>query len=282
MARREHPHRQQAIELRDAGYSRSQISEALGLRSGGRALSRWFKDVPAPEWTKRPRAKDDLRERAIELRKQGRSYREIRDEIPVAKSTLSLWLSEVRLTEEQKDRLSGLEHTDRTKAARTIQARRLARQATATEGARAQVASLAESELFVAGVVAHWAEGAKSKTWRKSEAVSFINSDADMIRLFLTWLRLIGVTRDRLRLRISIHESADVDAATQFWASIADVPAAQFCKPTLKRHNPATRRKNVGVDYHGCLIVYVRRSTDLNRRIAGWWEGISAQVQAVG
>jgi hypothetical protein len=112
--------------------------------------------------------------------------------------------------------------------------------------------------------------------------VQFINSDPDMIRLFLAWLNLLGVARDRLVLRISIHESADVDAATQFWAAVADVPPERFRRPTLKRHKPATGRKNVGADYHGCLIVYVRRSTDLNRRIAGWWQGISAHVQAVG
>ena len=32
--------------------------------------------------------------------------------------------------------------------------------------AKSQVAELAESDLFVAGVVAYWAEGAKNKPWR--------------------------------------------------------------------------------------------------------------------
>jgi hypothetical protein len=63
--------RERAVELRQQGLSRSQICAALGFRSGGTALSRWLKDVPPPEWTKRPNAKDDLREQAITLRKEG-------------------------------------------------------------------------------------------------------------------------------------------------------------------------------------------------------------------
>ena len=44
----------------------------------------------------------------------------------------------------------------------------------------------------------------------------------------------------------------------------------QFRRPTLKRHNPTTIRKNTGDDYHGCLRVEVRRSADLYRQIEGW------------
>src|SRR6478672_126704 len=93
---------EQAVQLRLAGLSRSQIADALGLGGGGKALTEWLRDVSPPEWTRRPRAKDDLREVAVAMRKEGRSYREIREEVGVAKSTLSLWLRDVPLTEEQQ------------------------------------------------------------------------------------------------------------------------------------------------------------------------------------
>ncbi len=98
--------REQAVQLRLAGLSRSQIADAMGLRSGGQALSRWLRGVPPPEWTRRPRAKDDLRAQAVAMRKEGRSYREIRDVVGVSKSTLSLWLRDVPLTEEQQQALT--------------------------------------------------------------------------------------------------------------------------------------------------------------------------------
>jgi hypothetical protein len=137
---------------------------------------------------------------------------------------------------------------------------------------------VAESELFVAGVVAYWAEGAKAKPWRADEWFTFINSDPQMITLMLRWLDLVGVARDRLILRVSIHESADVEAAEAFWRQLVGVGEDQFRRSTLKRHNPRTARKNVGVDYHGCLIINVRRSTELYRQIEGWWSGIIGSV----
>ena len=265
--------RERAIELRKEGLSRSQICQALGLKSGGRALDEWLRDVPPPEWTKRPRAKDDLHARAVELRRQGRSYREIRQELQVSKSSLSLWLKEVELSEDQKARLAMLKHVGQTKAARTIQARRLTRQRATIYAARSQVPELAESELFVAGVALYWAEGGKAKPWRPGEQVSLINSDPDVIRLFLRWLALLGIGLDRLVFTISIHESADLGVAERCWRSVVGEDA-EFRKPVLKRHNPKTVRKNTGEDYHGCLVVYVRRSTELYRQIAGWWAGI--------
>ena len=49
-----------------------------------------------------------------------------------------------------------------------------------------------------------------------------------------------------------------------------------FSKTQLKKHNPKTVRRNVGEDYHGCLVIYVRRSADLTLQIAGWCEGLTA------
>lgn len=273
--------REQAIELREAGYSTSQIREAMGLRSGGGALRRWLKDVPPPEWTKRPRAKDDLREKAIALRRQGWSYREIREVVPVSKSSLSLWLRDIDLTEEQYDRLVLMRHKSRTAAGRTIQARRVARRQATIGHACSQVTHLAESELFVAGIAAYWSEGSKAKPWRPSDRVTFMNSDADLICLFLRWLELVGVTRDRLIFRVSIHETADLEAAHRYWMAVVEAPADQFRRAVIKRHKPLTKRKNVGDDYHGCLTVNVRRSTELYRQIEGWWLGIVGALDTV-
>lgn len=271
--------REQAVQLRLAGLSRSQIAEALGLAAGGgEPLTTWLRDVPAPAWTRRPRAKDDLRATAVGMREEGRSYREIREVVGVSKSTLSLWLRDIPLTEDQQRALTvrGPEST----AARHAENRALAarRRAHVRAQAREQIAELSESELFVGGVVAYWAEGSKNKPWRHGQSVQFMNSDPAMIRLFLAWLRLVGVSPERLIFRLHIHESAAASEAITFWSHIVDAPESQFGKPTIKRHKPLTVRKNVGSDYHGCLLVYVRNSATLNLQIAGWFEGLSAHA----
>ena len=176
--------RERAIELRKEGLSRSQIAATLGLKSGGGALSRWLKDVPPPEWTQRSGAKDDEREQAIAFRKSGRSYGEIMRVVNVSKSTLSLWLRDLPLTPDEQGQLeSNIVQGRRTRGAAN-RARRTAREAAAIAEARAQVPSLAQSELFVAGVAAYWCEGAKTKPWRTAARVQFINSDPGLIQLF--------------------------------------------------------------------------------------------------
>lgn len=165
------------MQLRLEGLSRSQIAVALGLGGGGEPLSTWLKGVPVPEWTRRPNAKDDLRERAVAMRKDGRSYREIQAVVGVAKSTLSLWLCDVPLTEDQQRVLAMRTPAAASRRAQAIRASAAQRRLRMHEEARAQVTGLCESELFVAGVVAYWAEGSKNKPWRSGQAVVFINSD---------------------------------------------------------------------------------------------------------
>jgi hypothetical protein len=80
--------------------------------------------------------------------------------------------------------------------------------------------------------------------------------------------RQIGALSDR-ELLIA-DENADIAAAGEFWRGVTELPAEQFRKPSLKRQNPKTVRKNTGADYHVCLIIYVRRGIELYRRIEGW------------
>lgn len=270
--------RKAAVEMRLAGKARREIAAALGFKTGGRTLDKWLKDVPAPDWTKRPNAKDDVREKAVAMRKEGRSYREIGEVVSVAKSTLSLWLRDVPLTDEQRTALQVRRVRGAERRAAAIKAQHTAFRERITREAASQIADLAESELFVAGVVAYWAEGTKDKPWRNSQQVKFVTSDPRMIRFFLAWVRLVGIGVESCMFQLSIHESGNEPRALEYWSDVVGAPLDQFQKTNFKRHNPKTVRKNTGSDYYGCLCVTVRRSSVLYRRIAGWFDGIVAQL----
>jgi hypothetical protein len=128
-------------------------------------------------------------------------------------------------------------------------------------------------------VILYWSEGSKQKPWRPASPVKFINSDPGLVLLFLEWLQLLDVSEKRLVATVSIHETADVSAAQQYWADLTGIPMDQFRRPTIKRHKPRTNRRNTGADYRGCLIIDVRSGTDLYRHIAGWYGGI---LEAIG
>lgn len=262
--------REQAVALRRQGKSLSQIKAILGP-IGNATLNDALKGEPAPEWTRRPKAKDDLRTRARELRGQGMDYTEIVSALGVAKSSISLWVRDLPVPARLSHAECAQRSVEGTRRYWTAERpARQARRAAVREAAAAQIDGLTDRELLIAGAVAYWCEGAKSKPHRRNDRVIFINSDPALIRFFLRFLDATGTARADLIFRIYIHESADVAAAQRFWLEITGVTADQFRRPTLKRHNPQTIRKNVGEDYRGCLRIDVRRSADLYRRIEGW------------
>ncbi|MFF3873927.1 hypothetical protein [Streptomyces sp. NPDC001978] len=263
--------RKRAVALRRGGYSLRQIRDELQVHNK-EILQRLVEGEPPPEWTKRPRAKDDLRERARGLRRQGWTYNQIQAELGCSKSSVSLWVRDLPrpepkcTPEEQRARMNaGLAR---------LHASRDQERTTAKQTAATAIGELSDRELFIAGVALYWAEGSKDKPYRRTEVLQFINSDPNVIKLFLRWLELLEVRRDRLTLRVSIHETADVEAAERFWAEVVGVEVSAFSRATLKRHNPRTVRRNTSDSYRGCLTIYVRQSADLYRRMEGSWYGI--------
>jgi hypothetical protein len=140
--------------------------------------------------------------------------------------------------------------------------------------AAAQLGELTDREIMIAGAIAYWCEGTKSKPYRMDQQVRFINSDPALIRLFLAFLDRAEVSRQRLRFCVHIHESADVEAATRYWARVTGAAPDQFVRPVIKHHTPRRPRPSGNVDYHGCLRVSVTKSSTLYREISGWAHGV--------
>lgn len=109
-----------------------------------------------------------------------------------------------------------------------------------------------------------------------------MNSDPVLVALFLDGLQMLGVERDRLSLRVHIHETADEAAARRWWAAHTGVPIEQFRRSTIKRHNPRTVRHNVGESYRGCLCITVLKSRQLYDVLAGLVHGLATTPRAVG
>jgi transcriptional regulator with XRE-family HTH domain len=262
--------RVQAIGLRRAGKSRREIKEILRITSN-HMLNEALRGEPPPDWTRRPKAKDELRAQARELRRQGLVYNEIAARLGVSKSSVSLWVRSIP----ESETLSYKEARQRQMAGVSAywaeeRERREQAKVAVSQAAANQIGQLSDREILIAGAVAYWCEGAKNKPYRRSDRIDFINSDPQLVKLFLHFLEVAGVSNDRLIFRVSIHETADPVAAQRFWRKVVGFEDADFRLPLIKHHNPLTVRKNTGDDYHGCLRILVRRSIDLYRQIEGW------------
>ncbi|MEV5690805.1 helix-turn-helix domain-containing protein [Micromonospora globbae] len=252
------------------GLSVREIRARTGV--GRNRVYELLRGVPPPEWTRRPNARDDLRRRAIELRASGCSLAEIAACVGVAKSTAYQWVRDVPASvEDDAVRQRRKAHAKAMSEARWTahRAERDAARARQHAAAARVVGPLGERDLLLLGAAIYWCEGAKSKPWRRDDHVQFINSDPGLLALFLRFLGACGVDPSVPSYRVSIHESADAEAATSWWAGRLGLPADRFRRPTLKRHNPSTVRRNTGTDYHGCLVITVPRSRELYWRIEG-------------
>ena len=262
--------REEARRLRvDPGLSLSELRKHFDV--GNATLTDWLRGIQPPEWTRRPNAKDDLRVRAVELREQGWSVTDLAVELSVAKSTAYAWVKHIPLDQDterarQKQEHSALMTAGRWDAAR---AERDRHQNAVHARAAVDVGDLADRDLLLVGAAIYWCEGQKSKPWRRQERLTFINSDPGLLRLFLRFLETCQRGKESVQFRVSIHDSADAEAAEAWWADQLDLPPDGFQRPTIKKHVPGTRRANTGDDYHGCLTISVLQSRELYWRVEG-------------
>lgn len=241
-------------------------------------MAAWLWDEPTPAPARRPRAKDDLREQAIELRHGGCSVPEIATVLGVAKSTAYLWVRHLPLDEESAQERRA-EHSRKINETRwePLRQQRDAERAAVNAAEAAWVGQLSDREVRLLGAVAYWCEGTKAKPWSPHTCrVQFINSDPALVLLFVRFLELLGEDRAKLDYRVSIHESADAEAAGRWWAAVVGVPSEIFRRPTLKTHKPSTVRHNVGDAYRGCLGISVPKSRSLYWRVEGLMQGITS------
>ncbi|MER7311074.1 MULTISPECIES: hypothetical protein [Streptomyces] len=269
--------REKAVALRREGLSLRQIRDRLHVHNND-LLQRLVNGEPAPEWTKRPNAKDDLRAKARELRRRGLTYDAIQVELGCSKSSISLWVRDLPKPERSRTaveqaRLAGRKRWDHELALRDTERQRT------KAVAKKEIGAMSDRDLFLVGTALYWSEGTKDKPYDRRESVTFINSDPGMVEVYLAWLALLGFPREQLRYRLMIHETADAESAMSYWADLIGIDVSTFQKTTLKKHNPKTVRKNVGSGYRGCLVIRVPQGAELYRRIEGWWSGIAEQAQ---
>lgn len=90
-----------------------------------------------------------------------------------------------------------------------------------------------EQKLKMAGIMLYWAEGGKSlgKYW----SVDLANSDPEMIRIFLVFLRKIcGIREKKLRVQLYCYANQGVEKLKEYWYNVTDIPKNQFIEPYVR------------------------------------------------
>jgi hypothetical protein len=127
-----------------------------------------------------------------------------------------------------------------------------------------QELSWKEQQLKLAGTLVYWSEGYKTE---KSAGIDLANSDVDMLKLFIHFLRTIcNIDESRLRIYLYCHDKNKIADLIVFWSEQLSIPRNQFTKPYVKKYSKV--EKNQKMPYG---LVHIRYSDKkLLREILSW------------
>ncbi|MBU2564115.1 hypothetical protein KKA23_00810 [Patescibacteria group bacterium] len=203
------------------------------------------------------------------LRKQGLSYNKILERIPVAKSSVSLWCNQIKLTEKQKEKIRQMQIKSRIinsqKGGKAIAEKRNKEIQEIKYFAKKEIKKLTKYQIKIIGTMIYWAEGSKTK------GVEITNSDPELIKFMIYWLvNICNVPFPKLRAYLHIHANQNEEKAKKYWSRITKIPLNKFNKTWIK-HGGTGHRKNIL--YNG-LVKIRYNNEDLRHKIMAWIEEI--------
>jgi len=228
--------------------------------------------------------KTDEKAAAIALRKQGKTYSDILKAIPVAKSTLGLWLKEAKLSVPENQKFTLAKKLASLRGGQAKKKQRIEKQNKIIIEAKEKIPDISDNDLFLIGVILYWAEGTKEKDYYPGSQLQFSNMDPNIIKVFLVWLlKVCKIDKNMIVFNIFLHQTHKnrVEEIRRYWSKITAFPVENFSTIYWKKNRRTTSRKNTEERYHGVLKIKVRKSSDLVRKITGWSKGIFEKITGV-
>ena len=215
--------------------------------------------------------KPKLKLKAQEFRRQGLSVKAIERKLKVSRSSVSLWVRDIKLTNAQLRKLYLNKKTGQLRgciiAANNKKKVRLRQVKELKERGAKEIGKMRKRDRFVAGVAMYFAEGSK-----RDSSVQFSNSDPRAIKFMANWIReFCKPLESKFRASIYIHDNLNIGEAKKFWSKLTNIPLDQFTKTYIVKNNPKRFRKVR--NRYGVFRLTVS-DVKLHRRLMGWIEGL--------
>lgn len=216
------------------------------------------------------------KEKAIELRQSGFSYGQIVKELELSsKGTLSNWFKDLVLSKSAKAKLKknyatatkqGLDEFNK-KRSRDISNENIE----AVEKGKQEVKINNNKDLLILGAALYWGEG--TKYIGKNPSLIFTNSDPDMIRMYMRFLReALCLDGSLIKAGIHIHPHINEQRARYYWAKISGLPRDLFYIVNVVSSASKGKRMPRKLPY-GMVVIKVNRR-QIFYRVKGIIEGL--------
>jgi len=191
------------------------------------------------------------REKALFLRKQGKSYSQIKKFLDVSKSTLSYWLRNYPLSKQRIKELRDCNEQRIERFRETMKRKRDLRLQQFYKEQKQLLLPLNKREMFLAGIFLYWGEGKKTSFTE----LSLSNTDPSIINFFITWIvKSLGVSKDKLKIQLHLYKNMVIKKEINFWSNILNLPKNQFNKPYIKESSTLRINHKGGFGHGTCNV----------------------------
>lgn len=218
-----------------------------------------------------------IRAKVRSLRIKGLSLNQIYSRTNIPKTTIRTWIKDIKLSEEQRSVLKERVHKKlqegRIRKQKIQKKLKIKNEKILMDKGKNQTRRLTRQEFLIAGTALYWAEGFKN---RHEHRLGFCNSDPEMVRFYIKWLKeILGIKNEEITLRLTLNESYKhkSDEVVDYWAKITKLPKEQFTK-TFYQKTQWKKQYDNNNNYHGVLRIHVKKSLNSLLLMKGWIEGL--------
>lgn len=204
-------------------------------------------------------------QKAEEMRRKGKSYKEIGRKLSIPLSTLSNWFKNQDWSIAIRDKLAteaSFSSPEKLALMVTSNKKRWAKwHKECQQEAINEYPQLKNGPLFAAGLLLYWGEGDKKL---ENSVVRLSNTDPLMIRAFSNFLEHVGIPKEKIFVSLLLYPDLTDTVSKNFWSTSTNISLSQFKKSVYIIGRHPKKRLSYGV----CTILV--HSRKLKEKITVW------------
>lgn len=155
------------------------------------------------------------KDKAVTLRHKGYSLTEIQKETNISRCTLSVMLRNLSLSKSAKEILHRKNFKSQEDSKKEWNQ--------ADIWAKDIIGNLSKRDLMLILGMIYWGEGTKSE-------LNMINSDPDILKIFISCLRMLNINECDLRMGLRLFPNCNIKESKKFWMQTLNIPENQVLR----------------------------------------------------